>query len=392
MYCKPLLFTFYLGNFLLFLHKFDNCETMDHDLEDSTSIFSADSKRSHGNVSKVCGSDMKANNIPQGVSGYFRAWVYLMSVIAIVALTIGATALIRIHRHDDGIRVVGLYNGERNNDQDNLDTTGTTVLPESDFLYGGRVYSNSKPLFAGEVAGQFYKNLGNNIMSFFTLPTHNGSMIFGDISNKLVDDTLAVIIGGAGNEISGGGNGSIIAGGGENLIIRADASVVVGGSFNNISFSVASFITGGDNNTIELASSASILAGNDIFISGPLEEETATVRHLSTLGHFRTSSIRSILAPNTTVAMGDYLFTTENTIATLYLGDSTTIPDGMNIIIRDLGDSSLFPVTIRCSALCVICPRSPSGCGVLGGFVLLQATGDVRKYIFSSPTNRWIEV
>ena len=127
-------------------------------------------------------------------------------------------------------------------------------------------------------------------------------------------------------------------------------------------------------------------------MSGSLYTNTAVAQNTQARGSVSTSSVRIISSSPTTVALGDHLLVANGVTATLVLGSSATVPDGMNIKIRDINNASANPITLSCAASsCIICPLG-AACTAAGGTHVFGTQYGSENYIFSAPTNRWYEL
>ena len=106
---------------------------------------------------------------------------------------------------------------------------------------------------------------------------------------------------------------------------------------------------------------------------------------------FETPGMTTIPAGTTTVALGHHIFIANAATATLALGNSGTIPDGMQIRIRDIGNLGANPVTLSCvtSATCIICPPN-AACTAAGGTAVLNTQYLSQLYTFRASTQQWI--
>jgi hypothetical protein len=74
---------------------------------------------------------------------------------------------------------------------------------------------------------------------------------------------------------------------------------------------------------------------------------------------------------------------------TMNLGVSTTTPDGMHLVVRDISDVSTHPVTMDCTVSgCSVCPLG----GTCGTTQTLNTIRQAWHFLFYAASNYWIEI
>jgi hypothetical protein len=245
--------------------------------------------------------------------------------------------------------------------------------------------------------------------------------------NIIVDSTQSAIVSGNGNRISGTSISSSFIGGGASHSITAANCAIVSGNTNSIAasggfigaggtlsisvFATNSAIVAGATNSINGITSAFIAAGaghsitgsgfggvsilsgsTGIAVSGNTNANTGFMQSAAVMQTFRTYGFTTITTGTTAVVLGQHIFLTNTTAAaTLRLGTSSSIPDGMHILIRDIGDLSVFSLTVNCAtSACTLCPLG-SACTASSNQVL-STTGGSWHFIFQASGNLWYEV
>lgn len=195
------------------------------------------------------------------------------------------------------------------------------------------------------------------------------------------------------------GNANNIISGWYNTIEGSNASVVVHGRANDIRGSVGATIIGGELNTINSADYASITSGVGVVLDGALDAHTTASTHMTVLKSWRTPGIEHVLyRKEYTIKLNDHILIVD-THATIYFGNRDTIPDGMRITIRSVGERR-DPSPCE-NTLAMYCPPSPplgpalscakSNCKVDAwqkGFDEAR----VRNFVFHSDYNTWYEI